>query len=263
MDFIEFDERCVTGYCNMSQLQSHCYYEIYFLLSGTRKVFLENKIFHIKANSLIVIPPLVPHKTEGGSYHRINLYLFPEILVEANRKFLIELSQNCHYQMEESYLPCIYRLLTSAAKLQLNTMRDKNQCLISFANTVIYLLSQQKMTCLEHTASLKAGRNDTDILKIVEYINQNYRNNLTLNELSDMFSICKSSLNRRFKKAVGCSAREYHSFMRLNCAKDMLLNTGGSVEEIAESCGFSSANYFSLIFKRNVGLSPRQFRYTK
>jgi transcriptional regulator GlxA family with amidase domain len=46
-------------------------------------------------------------------------------------------------------------------------------------------------------------------------------------------------------------------------AKNLLVTTDLSMDEIAERCGYSSANYFSLIFKKNVGLSPLNYRKKK
>ena len=56
---------------------------------------------------------------------------------------------------------------------------------------------------------------------------------------------------------------EYVSRMRLSKAKLLLRDSNKSIEEIATECGFSSANYFGLIFKKEVGLSPLNYKKTR
>jgi two-component system response regulator YesN len=56
---------------------------------------------------------------------------------------------------------------------------------------------------------------------------------------------------------------DYCTHARLNEAKHLLLTTRKSLDEIAERCGYASANYFSLIFKRKIGLSPLNYRKKK
>jgi transcriptional regulator GlxA family with amidase domain len=53
---------------------------------------------------------------------------------------------------------------------------------------------------------------------------------------------------------------EYRLFTRISRAKELLSSSKMSIESIAAECGFSSANYFSLIFKKEVGISPRSYR---
>jgi transcriptional regulator GlxA family with amidase domain len=56
---------------------------------------------------------------------------------------------------------------------------------------------------------------------------------------------------------------EYVMRIRLNKAKGLLRNTNKSIEEVAFECGFSSANYFGLIFKKEIGLSPLNYKKTR
>ena len=57
-----------------------------------------------------------------------------------------------------------------------------------------------------------------------------------------------------------CSVMEYCSAVRLNEAKQLLLTTDKSIEDISDLCGYSSANYFSLFFKSKTGLAPSNYR---
>ena len=80
MEFLEIETREMRENFTMSDPQFHDYYELYFLFEGTRELFVENKMFHVPANSFCVIPPFCLHKTEGGAYKRINLNISENFL---------------------------------------------------------------------------------------------------------------------------------------------------------------------------------------
>ena len=79
MSFIEIEYRETNKEWNMADLQAHNFYEIYYLLKGERDIFIEDKIFTLHENSIVIIPPFYMHKTEGGPYQRINVYLSEDL----------------------------------------------------------------------------------------------------------------------------------------------------------------------------------------
>ena len=62
------------------------------------------------------------------------------------------------------------------------------------------------------------------------------------------------------KKEVGVNFSEYLIKVRIKNAKEMLLNTEGSVEDISYAVGYSDIKYFSRIFKKYMGVTPTEFR---
>ena len=98
------------------------------------------------------------------------------------------------------------------------------------------------------------------ILKVIDYINENYDQKQTLDELAKNFFVARSTLIYNFKKYTNCSLIDFLLNVRLTKAKELLLNTKKSVNEISELCGFSSSNYFGLIFKKKENLSPANYR---
>ena len=98
------------------------------------------------------------------------------------------------------------------------------------------------------------------ILKTIDYINEHFDEKQTLEHLAKTFFVSKTTLMYQFKKYTNCSLMDYLLNVRLTKAKEMLLNSKKSVNEIAETCGFSSANYFGLIFKQKENLSPANYR---
>jgi AraC-like DNA-binding protein len=89
---------------------------------------------------------------------------------------------------------------------------------------------------------------------------------LDVNTLAASYLMHRGSFSRAFHKTFDITVRDYILSVRLKNAFDMLRNTDFSVKEIAEECGFHSANYFSKVFLAKVGIKPMEYRnkkYTK
>lgn len=81
-----------------------------------------------------------------------------------------------------------------------------------------------------------------------------------IEELADKLETSKHHFIRLFTKSVGYSPLKYLTSIKLKKAKEQLTNTNLPLELVAISCGFSSSNYFSKVFKKEFGLSPTQYR---
>ncbi len=261
MSYVEIEKREQLNNYNMSSFQSHDFYELYLLLSGSREVYVENKLFKLDKSSLCIIPPYYIHKTEGSAYARINLYFSKEIFNENELSFLDKLTQNIAYTLTQKQMDFIMSILNEGALTNISEPKTRTNFLVSLAKTTIAYLSTQNLTPLLNVSSTPTpSYTNTTILKIVNYINENYKKNITLDLLSEKFYISKNTLCKRFKQAMNCSVGHYIVYVKLNKAKMYLSTTNKTMEEIAELCGFLSANYFSLIFKKHFGIAPKNYR---
>lgn len=98
------------------------------------------------------------------------------------------------------------------------------------------------------------------IKEVLDYTNQHYREEISLTDLSDMFHLSKEHLCRLFKKVTGENLFTYIMNLKLAEAKRLLIETDLTLENIAFQLGFSNGNYFSKVFKKNEGISPRDYR---
>ena len=96
--------------------------------------------------------------------------------------------------------------------------------------------------------------------KVLEYINENLSQKLTVLQISKDTYMPKSSLYNCFRTYFGCTVSEYINLKRTEKAKELLINTSLSVGEISEKLGFSSQQYFSKIFKKAEGVSPARYK---
>ena len=99
-----------------------------------------------------------------------------------------------------------------------------------------------------------------DMTTLINYVKQNYRSPLDMAVLSGISGMSKSHVLRVFKQYLGCSPLQYISKLRLSAASDALIQTDKTITEVALDLGFNDSNYFTRFFKKNLGLSPREYR---
>jgi len=93
-----------------------------------------------------------------------------------------------------------------------------------------------------------------------EYLQDNIHQAITLDALGQNIGMSKYYLHRLFTKITGCTPLQYLTQIRLEKAKNKLKYSQDPIFDIAIACGFESLSYFSIIFKKHLGISPSQYR---
>lgn len=97
---------------------------------------------------------------------------------------------------------------------------------------------------------------------IVSYIETNYDEELTLQEIADTFQISREYISRKFKQDYAISFTDYVTSFRLNKAKALLQNRNLKLNQIADMIGIPDVKYFSKVFKKHEGMTPSEYRKT-
>lgn len=97
------------------------------------------------------------------------------------------------------------------------------------------------------------------ITNVQKYIQSHVEERLSLNEVAAVFGLSPNYLSVLFKKTCGIGFSEYITQMKINKAKAMLLEQDMKIYEVADQLGFESAFYFSKVFKKVEGISPRDY----
>lgn len=95
---------------------------------------------------------------------------------------------------------------------------------------------------------------------ILHYINHNYANSITLENIAPLFGYNSSYLGKIFSKKMGENFNSYVDHIRIERSKELLLNEDLKVYSIAEMVGYRNVDYFHIKFKKYVGQSPAEFR---
>jgi two-component system response regulator YesN len=103
------------------------------------------------------------------------------------------------------------------------------------------------------------GKNDIPY-KIREYLEMNYHSKISLNDLAAKFFLSKEYISKMFKQEFGVGIYNYIDFLRIEKAKEMLLEAEFTIREVAELLGFYDESHLSKKFKKLVGVSPKEYR---
>ena len=98
------------------------------------------------------------------------------------------------------------------------------------------------------------------IRNIVEYIHENYQEDIYLSMIATKFGISQYSLSRAFKKETGENFSKYVNMIRINKAKQILREKDKNISEVAKMVGYASPQTFIQTFKKYEGITPGNFR---
>lgn len=98
------------------------------------------------------------------------------------------------------------------------------------------------------------------VQKVLTYIDTNLAGDLHLHTLASMHNVSDSYLSALFRREFGKTITECVLEKRVDAAAELLLSTHLQIQTVAQHCGFSDVNYFSKVFKKHQGVTPKQFR---
>ena len=123
-------------------------------------------------------------------------------------------------------------------------------------NDLLTLLMESSWHREAHTNAPKK----MEISRVKSFLDEHYKEKLSLESVASHFFIDKHYLARLFKEQYGVTLVTYLQQVRITHAKRMLRFTDKSIEEIGLECGIEELNYFSRVFKKLEGVSPSEFR---
>lgn len=243
-----------------TDFHAHDCYEIYYFLKGEVHYYLEDKAYSLVPGDLLIIPAGIMHRpviiNEHSFYERMVLSLSP-----AYCKQLLGALPHCF--VDNTAMPlriCLTRedrddfdhnirqLLLLGNDPEGHKAKD---CLCT-----LLLLQFQRYT---KTYASQEITESEKIQEVIRYINANFTQDLTLDDLAEHFFTSKSHLLRQFKKYTNSTVHNYIVSKRIMLAK-ALLKEGISVSQVCTACGFHSYDGFYQAFLRHTGSCPTQSR---
>ncbi len=126
---------------------------------------------------------------------------------------------------------------------------------------LIYLLVEQLSIEKKDKVELKSEKNKHRITSIINYIDENYQEDLTIELLSEVFHLSEGHLSKLFKENLGMTIKAYISQTRAKEVKQALLTSDLPLIDIAIMCGFPNVKSMNKVFKDLYHCTPKQFRH--
>lgn len=126
----------------------------------------------------------------------------------------------------------------------------------------LFRLWQTLYTIIEQHIG-EAVSTDVQVLiqkRMLEFIRTHYQERITLNEIASAGGVCRTKCCQIFRQYLGRTPNDYLNSFRLEKGMELLKSTGMTITEIAGACGFSSASYFTEMFTKQKGCSPKAYR---
>ena len=237
--------------------QFHQSYELCFFSAGHRTYMINDEIYDVPPNSVILIPPYTQHSTCGtAAATRTVIYFTVYFLNEYFSPGFVKDLLN-----EYSSPFCVFIQPNDNIDSLIKNIRNnhlENQTANAALNLALLLNAIKRARQLP-----RKEKNDNTqgvISRAISYIEKNLFSILSLKEIAHSLHISLSYLEASFKKNMGISMMQYIIKSRINYASNLLLTTKKNITEISTECGFNSSTHFSNTFKKHMGLSPREYR---
>ncbi len=262
MGNISFEKTTNRQNYTMPIPHSHRYYELYVLAQGERTFYVENQQFNMSPNSLLLVPRGILHYTTGSAFVRYLINFTEEDLTES-QKATVELLQQQQVILSDKEMALVGGVLDMACDVFADQTKshqeDKDANLLACFNYFFLTLSRLNgLPSKKYTPPSKGF--DYRTKAVIEYLQEHYAENITLDMLCKNLYISKHALCHLFKKDTDMTIIDFLINIRLKQACNYLRHSDLKISKIAELCGFSSQNYFYLIFTKHMKISPSQYR---
>lgn len=252
-------------------LHCHDFYELYIHYSGAKFYCVDNSVYPLKEDQLIVIPPFCMHGLLGDSipvnYERGFVYMMPDMMRTCGagtldlERFIAKHTRRGNYMFQlehEDAMTCKQLLQETSRDLQSPSalVRFGNHAkVLTFMSIIFNAMSRTKAS--EETVVVNEAIHD-----VLSYINENYTQPLKLENLARQFGVSVSFLSHEFVKYTGRSVYDYILHRRVLQAK-ALINAACPLNEVAYQCGFNDYSSFLRTFSKMAGMSPSAYRKLK
>lgn len=219
-----------------------------YMISGSLNVETEGRVFQAGEGQTVLLDCRKPHLYYCDSSADFLWFHFSGLASETYCRYLIDQHGNL-YTGEQNFAVA---------------MRSDFEAIQQCAAAV--LPNEHAISCRIHQILSRLAVPDKGVAvnQLIEpaltHISANYDEEQSLEDLADLCGLSVSHMIRLFKHDCGCTPHDYLVSVRIRMAKLMLHTSDRSVEEIALKCGFNSASHFARSFRKNVGMSPAEFR---
>lgn len=232
-------------------------YEINAFVEGNGVIYTSETSFFVEKNCISIFKPEKSYTLSGGPFIRYSITAFPQILTKFEREVFKLLSASPIIKFPQKSFSRILDIAKNMHDLK-HTDKFREEILhIMFSLMVLEIYK-----CIQANTTVEPDQQTVPpiVYSIINYIKENYNKKLSLEIIAKNLNYSVPNIRKSFKKHMSISISEYILNYRIDQVKNLLTTSNKSMNEIAEDCGFSSANYLSLIFKEKESLSPLAYK---
>ncbi|GAB2717631.1 helix-turn-helix domain-containing protein [Paenibacillus thermoaerophilus] len=262
----------VTEWQNSWPLHTHDGYEIFFFLQGNANFIIGNEIYQLQPGDMLLFSGDVLHRPNPmrdtpyiRSYVNFTADYIQELAGDDLQAKLMNLFANPNgllIRWDEQGVKEVdhyFAMMYNEREKEAIGHEFMLQSLMVQLLLKIYRKSKDVYSLL--TASTQSQK-ETNVRRILMYLNQNYKKSFTLEDLAGAMHLNKYYMCHCFKEVTGISINNYITRKRIDEAKKLLRLSDEPVGIMSENLGFSNPIHFSRMFKQYAGVSPQTYRKT-
>ena len=234
---------------------SHQHIELFYIVGGKGQFLIQGQLYPVLANQLVIINPGILH-TEVSLNAQPLEYL---VLGIEGIELAVDESANSGFSIlehiENAEITSCMRNILREMELKPNGYEDVCQAYMEIL--IIRLMRSTDLTVPSNPQALSSNR---QCAAVKRYIDQHFKEALTLDHLAEEVHMNKYYLSHAFKREFGVSPMNYMISQRIEESKYLLAETDLSLSQIGRLLGFSSLSYFSQVFRRTQAISPHEYR---
>lgn len=248
----------------------HDFTEFTFILSGKGKYLVDGKIYEVEAGDLIMCNPRVKHQNivvnskeptveffaGFTDFHFKNMPANSVVLkdggyiLHTTSETKQEILRHCYEMIAENEASQVGKYFMLKAHLM--------QILLLLIRDITEVADTNQKGC-----NFESYNKSYAVKTIINYLNENYESKISLDQIAHNMYLSPVYISKIFKEETGESPINYLIKIRLEKARDILLESdGGSIKSIANSVGYEDVYHFSKLFKKYYGISPLYYKKT-
>ncbi len=235
------------------------HHELLLVTGGKGYIATENKEYSVEKGMLFYLKPSILHSIESSLNEPLNFLSVHFSFVCVN---FYDDNWNLSTEIKYLELPTmqkfknyytIFRIFKKLVETWSIKLPDYEfSCKIMLEKLLFEINDNLKRQNTNYSSTLK-------VEKIIKYLHENINKSITLDELSELVSLSPSYLSRTFKDTTGYSIIGFFNKMKIDKAEALITVGDKKIKEISELLGFKDEFYFSRLFKKIKGISPKDF----
>lgn len=241
----------------------HSNIEIFYIISGSVNVWVNSNKYELSNDNLLVININEIHSSQYAQSGDGVLLQIPYEFVKSYYPDIDSITFICNSLLEANKSEKYTRLKGMLKEIDYIYNEKKDGYILksySLVFDILFELVTNFSINKPPKENIKSKKNLDRLTKIVDYIKENIRSDLTLDMVAENFNFTPQYLSNYFKKYMGISYKKYLITLRLESAYKELVNTDLSIVNIAIDNGFPDSKAFNKIFKEVYGASPMEYR---
>lgn len=249
----------------LCRVHLHDEIELLRVVTGKLKCVVGDDEYFAAAGEVIFVNSRVPHLVtvaEGKTEQILVQYRIDDYIDNSHSKIGTVLARFSEYTDRQCFVLQNCKELCDSIDLMYREFVNKDTGYEEYVKSQIYstiaYLSRYKI--IENNNKMLTKPSIVRIMPALEYIDENYAKEISLEEISGVLNVNSSYFCRLFKAATGSSFCEYLNFVRISKSEKLFKDSEKSIMEISLDVGFASVTYFNRMFRKIKGCTPSVYR---